>query len=337
MQNPVVSIIVPVYNVENFIKPFIKSLQNQSFQNFEVLMVDDGSDDNSLKILNDISFFDKRFKIISQTNQGAGAARNNGIKNSCGELLLFLDPDDTVSSNLLKDNVEILQSSEANMIVFGYDVIMNQKKIREVYFEKQIGTDITDARTFTNYYEAGVFDTLWNKIIKANIVKNNNIESPNWIIAQDRGLLLEIVKYKPQIIFNHNHQVYYHYNFKRAGSTIARFNSSATLSIARTINIIIQILKDWGQEAPEKLIYLMVVNGLYFDAGIYNSSRLTFFSSLSFIKEVNKITELKMIDRVSIKKWHKNLDNKQMIKLLVTKLRLGFLISFYLRFSHEKY
>jgi len=337
MKKPMVSIIVPVYNVEPYLEQFISSIRNQIFNDFEVILVDDGSSDNSLNIIKSIAKRDYRFKVYSQNNQGTGEARNVGIKNSIGDYLLFLDPDDAMSEYLIQDNLKLIQETNADIVVFGYDVIRDGKQLKAVTFQEVVNGEITDPQTFTSYFQNGAFDTLWNKIFRASTIKGNNIQSPNWKIAQDRGLLLEITRLRPKIIFSNAKKTYYQYNFKRSGSTVATFNATAIYSISKSISQISEIFLNWNIELPKKLIYLMVVNGLYFDAGLYNAIRLKYRKRKLFIKEINNINELSIMDSVHFLDWLKTLNTKELIKLLIAKYRLGLPASIVLRFTNEKY
>ena len=92
--NPLISIIIPIYNVENFLTKTLKSVQNQTFTNFEAICINDGSTDNSADIVKSFADADKRFKWINQENQGVAAARNYGIQTAEGKYIMFLDGDD---------------------------------------------------------------------------------------------------------------------------------------------------------------------------------------------------------------------------------------------------
>lgn len=336
MKTPMVSIVVPIYNVESYLDQFYMSIQAQTFNNFEVIMVDDGSTDNSLNIIKSIEQSDQRFKVFSQNNQGTGAARNMGIKYSSGEYILFLDPDDTISKDLIKDNLDLITETGAHIVVFGYDVMTDGELTNKVCFQNVIDGDITDPEIFTTYFENGAFNTLWNKMFQANMIKENKIKSPNWKYSQDRGLLLEIIKTRPKIIFNKTQKTYYQYNFKRNGSTVAGFKPTAIHSISKSVYTISEIFSNWNVALPDRLIYLMIVNGLYFDAGLYNARYLRYKERQIFVKELNNISELSIIDRVDYTNWVKTLNSKEFIKLIIAKYRLGFLFSTILRFIHAK-
>ena len=97
-----ISIIIPVYNIEKYLKCCLNSILEQTFQEFEVICVDDGSTDHSLEILEEYKKKDKRIRIFTQENKYAGVARNNGLKHAKGEYVLFLDADDFLEKDTLR-------------------------------------------------------------------------------------------------------------------------------------------------------------------------------------------------------------------------------------------
>ena len=97
-----ISVIIPVYNVENYLEECLKSVQNQTYTNIEVLLVNDGSTDNSKQICERYCQEDSRFLLINQENQGLSAARNKGVEISTGEYIVFVDSDDSIKTNYLE-------------------------------------------------------------------------------------------------------------------------------------------------------------------------------------------------------------------------------------------
>ena len=113
--NPLVSVIIPVYNKRKFIKETIDSVVNQSYQNFEIIIVDDGSTDNSMDVVN--SVYDPRLRVFSQSNSGVERARNYGFSNSGGSFITFHDADDLMSQDRLKKQIDFFVSNEALVLV----------------------------------------------------------------------------------------------------------------------------------------------------------------------------------------------------------------------------
>ena len=97
-----ISVIVPVYNVEKYLEECLDSIQNQTFSNIEIILVNDGSSDNSKEICKKYCEQDNRFKLINQTNQGQSVARNTGVAASKGEFIAFVDSDDIIRQDYLE-------------------------------------------------------------------------------------------------------------------------------------------------------------------------------------------------------------------------------------------
>ena len=106
LNNPMVSIIVPVYNVEKYLGKCINSLLQQTYSNIQIILINDGSTDSSGNICNKYSDFDKRIFVLHKQNEGVSAARNAGIDISIGEYLLFVDSDDWLEANTVAELIE---------------------------------------------------------------------------------------------------------------------------------------------------------------------------------------------------------------------------------------
>lgn len=115
-----VSIIIPVYNVEKYLRQCLDSVVNQTFTDIEIICVDDGSTDGSLSILKEYAARDARIIVVEQLNKGAGAARNNGISHACGEYLAFVDPDDFIDPSLITDCIETAEGESSDVVVFKH-------------------------------------------------------------------------------------------------------------------------------------------------------------------------------------------------------------------------
>ncbi|MBE6487592.1 MAG: glycosyltransferase [Methanosphaera stadtmanae] len=122
---PSISIIVPVYNVEEYLEDSLNSIFNQSFSNFEVICVNDGSTDSSRDILEKFSKKNNNIKIIDQENRGCGSARNIGLKNASGEYVYFFDPDDILKENALEKLYANAKSNNSDIVLFKYSLLVD--------------------------------------------------------------------------------------------------------------------------------------------------------------------------------------------------------------------
>lgn len=112
-----VSIIIPVYNVENYLRVCLDSVVNQTYSDLEIICINDGSTDSSLDILNEYAKNDSRILVVSQSNRGLAAARNTGLEYVTGELCYFLDSDDYIERNLIEYAVKIFENFDVDYFV----------------------------------------------------------------------------------------------------------------------------------------------------------------------------------------------------------------------------
>ena len=115
------SVIVPVYNVEKYINECLSSLINQTYKNIEIVVINDGSSDNSLSLIEEYSRIDDRIRVIDQKNMGLGYTRNVGIDNAVGDYILFVDSDDYISLNTCEEIEAVLSyNNEVDIIAVSY-------------------------------------------------------------------------------------------------------------------------------------------------------------------------------------------------------------------------
>lgn len=126
MGSPLVSVVMPVYNAEDYLEKALDTLLNQSVKHIEIITVDDGSTDSSLEILRKYAASDQRVHVLSQENKYAGAARNLGLATAKGEYVIFLDSDDFFEKHLIKDTYYIAKMKKADMVMFGANYYDNE-------------------------------------------------------------------------------------------------------------------------------------------------------------------------------------------------------------------
>lgn len=193
MENsPKVSVVIPIYNAAEFLGECLDSVLQQSLTDIEVICVDDGSPDNSLEILKKYEKQDARLRIISQPNQGAGAARNNGMANAKGEYLCFLDSDDFFDKDMLKEAYETAHACRADVCVYDADLFNHTTKefkpctwaFRRQYFPAKqpfspLQKDVKDNifRMFNGWP--------WDKLFRRDFVQKINLQYQNLRTTND--------------------------------------------------------------------------------------------------------------------------------------------------------
>ena len=176
---PLVSIVIPVYNGEKHIKACLDSLLKQTYSNFEVICVDDGSNDSSCMLINQYVSKDNRFYLIKQNNQYAGVARNNGLEYANGKYVLFLDADDFFEDTLLEDTIEIAEQEDSDMVVYGayyYDNQTGQSSNASLVNLSYIPNKTTFSSSENYKYIFNFTNSCpWNKLYRRDFILRNNI------------------------------------------------------------------------------------------------------------------------------------------------------------------
>lgn len=176
-----VSVILPVYNVEKYLSKCLESLLNQTLTNIEIICINDGSEDNSAKILNEYQNKDQRIKIINQENHGAGYARNRGIEIARGEYLSFLDADDFFDENMLKLAYNEAIQHNADICIYNsylYDNLSKTTEINNFSIKKRF---LPEKKVFNRSdINSNIFKNImgwaWDKLYKKSFILNNQLE-----------------------------------------------------------------------------------------------------------------------------------------------------------------
>lgn len=175
MNTPLVSVIIPIYNVESYLVQCIDSVLAQTYRNLEIILVDDGSPDKSPEICDKYAVKDSRIKVIHKINEGLSSARNDGIDVSKGKYLFFLDADDYLASECIEKLVEASQNGA--LPISGYILdFSDEDKLIEVQQAYGEYSNIKDY--FNDFYKmfATKFNFVWGKLYKTDIIKNNGLK-----------------------------------------------------------------------------------------------------------------------------------------------------------------
>ena len=238
-----VSIIVPVYNSEQYINRCLNSLINQTYKNIEIIIIDDGSTDNSSILINEYIKKDKRIKVFFQENSGPSVARNNGIIKSNGDYIVFCDSDDYVEINYVEKLLENIIKLDCNILACGYIDVSEYgvSKLNDFYN----GEDVLTKENFINCILKGVGGTLWGKIFKKDIIITNNIRmNPDIYMCEDMIFLLEYITYCNKC--GAIEDKLYNYNRLNENSISSKTNMDYYNILVKSIEEIEKILKKSG-------------------------------------------------------------------------------------------
>lgn len=194
MNNLLVSIVIPVYNVEKYLSECLSSLVNQTQKKFEVIIINDGSTDNSLAICKEFEPLLPNCKIIEQQNQGVSAARNLGIQHASGSYLYFMDSDDWLDIDFIETLANEIQKNDFDVFVFGFNKINASGTLINKILPRNESI-IEKSKNFESLFEClndGLGLAVWDKVIKSSIVNEHKVRFEKIRNAEDFVFSMEI-------------------------------------------------------------------------------------------------------------------------------------------------
>ncbi|MDR3063739.1 MAG: glycosyltransferase [Methanobrevibacter sp.] len=249
MSNTKISVIIPIYNSEKYLKDCLDSVTKQSLKDIQIICINDGSTDRSLEILREYASNDSRFVIINQENKGAGVARNIGLDNATGEYISFIDSDDWIKKELYKKTYSLAKSKNLDMIMFK--MINYEEKTKKLY-----ETAYYNLNSLHDYFDGTIFSTSntkdkifqmsvspGNKLYKRELIEELGLRFPEGIIFEDSPFFMELyLNSKKNLVIDE----YLYYRRRSEGSVTTLFDEHYQDIIPMT-NILIDIFKKYNK------------------------------------------------------------------------------------------
>lgn len=203
-----ISVVLPIYNVEKYLRRCLDSVVNQTYKNLEILLINDGSTDNCLKICEEYAKSDNRVKVINKKNAGLGMARNTGIDYAKGEYICFFDSDDYIELNTIEKLYKIIVSEQPEIVCYGFNKVNGEGKITEKNIP-QIGKNVFENSDVISKFLPNLISenpqngkasnlnmSAWAAIYSMKLIKENDWKfvSEREIISEDVYSLLSLYK-----------------------------------------------------------------------------------------------------------------------------------------------
>lgn len=328
-----ITVIVPVYNVEKYLEQCVKSLINQTYNNLEIILVNDASTDSSGSLCDELAKLDNRIKVIHKKNEGLGFARNSGMEVMSGKYVTFIDSDDYADLDLIEQLYSQLKQSKADTCIGGFkrvrdsgEIIFKEEYEKIVYYDSEVKNNLLIRMLGSSPEKSdAVRMSVWNVLYSVDIIKNNDLKFPS-----EREFISE------DIIFNIN---YYEYSRKVVVIDTSAYNYRVN---AQSLT---------GKYKPDrfekcKILYNEVLKRIETvyedDIAIYRLQRQFFvnvrgcikqegskISNKSFIDSIISITDIckdSLIQDIILKYPIKKIKIKQRVFLYLIKYKLSFLL-----------
>lgn len=239
VKEALVSVIVPVYNVGAYLQQCLQSIASQSYAHLEVIVVDDGSTDDSGKIADEWASHDNRFRVVHQPNGGLSAARNTALDHATGRYVTFVDSDDFIAPQYVEVLCQLIRESGAQAALCGwYDYTVGDAPKSDIAQPTFIYT-AEEATSHILYQRRGLTHSPWGRIYDASVFRD--VRFPVGMLYEDLAVLMPVMQNIQTVVFTPQRLYYYR---QRQGSIITTFNSRRAH--------ILDILEDLERRAPHE-------------------------------------------------------------------------------------
>lgn len=283
-----ISIIVPVWNVEKYINKCLDSLVHQTLDEIEIIVVNDGSPDNSQTIIDKyVKKYPGKVKSFIKENGGQGSARNYGLSKARGEYVGYVDSDDYVEIDMYKKMYDKAKKSDLDIVICGSNNIVNNEKIIDL-----------DKNYFSNNNKLNSYFgrmAVWNKIFRRNLLINNDIQFRNKVWYEDVDFTIKAISAANKI--GYVNEPLYNYLI-REGSTMNNSNVDRNTEILLSFN---ELLKDNNVQKNKEIIEYLAIDNIYISAIVR-----VILSNTSFDKKKMVINVLKEYMNENFKEYKNN-------------------------------
>ncbi|MBO5371388.1 MAG: glycosyltransferase family 2 protein [Lachnospiraceae bacterium] len=299
-----VSIIIPVYNVEKYIPKCIESVISQDYKKIEIVVIDDGSTDKSIEIVKNTN--DERIHIIHKVNGGQSSARNEGLKYCSGEYVFFLDSDDWLEPNAISNLMKEMDE--------GIDIV--QGSLRRVYNDRvvdvRLKNEIICSDTVDEFFrKEKLYDVVWNKLYRKAIVENEFFYEG--YINEDVIYIFHIACLNPRI--KNIDTIVYNY-LQRDGSTMHKKRLEDRIKVVQALNVVIEDCKKIERVHEQQALFDKYIALLYLYAYTHNGKLM--YEKETFEYLVTELGETKKMIRINT--IFNRVSRKQLLTLYLPSL-----------------
>ena len=306
---PVVTIIIPIFNVEKYVVQCIQSVIAQSYENIEILCIDDQGTDRSMDEVSSLALLDKRIRVLKHvTNLGLGSARNTGIREARGEFIYFLDADDWLKPKAIESLVAKAVSEAADIVIGASsafsdnDVTTIKKKTKSINKWLNI-REVPDSVSIVSFYEAleKIPCVAWGKLYKYEFLRKNKLEFIDKNIChEDDGFHVKCMSCEPKIAYSSEDG----YQYRIRSSSLMKFDSGGRPDSEMHKKISIEDALDYLNKTKKDVSFTKITKDFYWKCFAFKWCFITFywgrdskvlkFWRISLIKQVRRDGEIKL-------------------------------------------
>lgn len=265
-EQPLVSLVMPMYNVSEFLEESFTCATQQTYKNIEIVVVDDGSTDDSLAIAQDWARKDSRIRVVHQENGGLSSSRNTGLREARGEYLYFFDPDDVFEKNLIEWAMTAMRNFRADVVMFKFDTIgvsgapLKSAYSHNDYSEVQV---LTPEEALKQQLHSDISGYMWSFVARTDIYRKQHLTFPVGRKIEDLARICNILGESQRVV--RLTETLYHYRL-RPGSLMGQISPS--------------LISDWSKAIEDREDYILTRYPQL--KGYMMLQSLSFFSNLDY-------------------------------------------------------
>lgn len=295
INNPKVSVIVPVYNTEAYVEEAVRSIMNQTLRDIEIIVINDGSTDNSLSVVENLALQDARISVYSQVNQGPSITRNQGMQRATGDYLYFMDSDDVLAAGALEKCYQACESENLDFVFFDADSFSENNAIsleidyhRSHLFEEgrvYTGIEMLDTMLQEQMYRASV----WLNLINRDFIKLCRLSFYPEIIHEDELFTAALYLHARKVSCVHS--TFYHRRVREGSIMTNSFslkNIESYLTIIRQLKSLPGVNARWSEVVDKLIAYII-------NPAVYNSKGLPLKIRIKIVRHCTHHKYLKYI------------------------------------------
>lgn len=259
-----VSIIIPIYNLEGYVENCARSLMNQTYKNIEIILVNDGSKDDSYKVIKRVAANDSRIVVVNQENAGLSAARNSGLEHVTGDCIMFVDGDDFVESTFVEDLLKVKIKFNADIVSCNHNSIDENGVVLKGGCDSEAVSEKSLDQIIEGFCSGTYIYMVWNKLFDRKILKDTYFEVN--MIYEDVAFFNSIILKRPTIY--HIEKPLYNYRCVRPGNTKSSFLYERNMRVKKNFDIMLSELQKINSNIAKKYKFFMMTQymGYYLQA-----------------------------------------------------------------------
>lgn len=305
-----ISVIIPVYNAEKYLEKAVQSVVDQSYTNWELFLIENGSKDESLKIAKEIAEKNEKIQLIEEKNRGVGFARNIGLKNSTGEYIVFIDADDYLpDQNVFQRYINIAVQTRSDIIISNYARLWGEKILPAAGHELfSVYNPDSEEFRFRGFFSIGTLSYVWGKLYRKSFLNTNQIVFSDFEYAEDKLFNMQCYICGARYAFVEERGCVYRKNDNSISFRYHENSSDCWIEIARTV-------KQWIEEKkqnPENyidLVYYTIFFASFFDG------KMEYMQHKRSLRAVRKILKIYGQDTLGKECFQKLFSDKRFSQL----------------------